>query len=160
MNWFSKLSQTSTALEDAFSLKGTPEHYQKASHMYHAGNEQEYDKYRDKNEKEHQCTEYMWILLNGGIKYEEVVATEIHSDVWDEVELSKTWSGRYNDCQNIISVTGPLFRNSGMERTPRGLLRGLARTFSPDAPIVWYHDNLNGQNRTRLASCDETCKIG
>ena len=153
MNWFSKHAQTGATLDDEMSLKGTPEHYQQVAHMYHAGNE---DKYHPDDE----CEEYMWVWKNGQIEIEEVIGQEIHEGTWGEVEMFDAWSGRYNTCQDVISISGPFLKNSGFEKTPHYLASKLKSMFSGSAKIIWYHDELNGLNRSMVASCGSTCKIG
>lgn len=92
------------------------------------------------------CDEYLWIWQNGRLDYQEdETGGELHEMIWGEDSLLSSYSGRFDNCTNRISLGIPdslKFRD-----VPNSLINQLLKTFSPDAEIWTFRSTDPGSPR-------------
>ena len=80
-----------------------------------------------------ECEEYLWIWKNGRLEVTEPVGEQVHDQYWTNESLLETYTGRYDECQNRISIGIPPALQ--YNEVPNSLINQLSKKFSPYAEI-------------------------
>lgn len=94
--------------------------------------------YGDYREDNPDCDEWLWVFSNGDIEFEEGMPVKNHANIWPSKLLDSTYSGRYDECLNQISIGIPSRGMIAYKNIPSFLPATLKRKFSPSAQVYSF----------------------